>query len=118
MFKRAADRAAGALNVTPLNAEQLEESRKSAIELETYFAKVLAERRKAPGDDLISQMILAEEDGQRLTDDEIVANLCFLFVAGYETTENMIGNTLIALQRHPEQRERVKADLSIMPKVG
>ncbi|MBU9191414.1 cytochrome P450 [Burkholderia gladioli] len=117
MFKRAADRAAGALNVTPLNAEQLEESRKSAIELETYFAKVLAERRKEPGDDLISQMILAEEDGQRLTDDEIVANLCFLFVAGHETTENMIGNTLIALQRHPEQRERVKADLSIMPRV-
>ncbi|WP_246793726.1 cytochrome P450 [Burkholderia perseverans] len=117
MFKRAADRAAGALNVTPLNAEQLEESRKSAIELETYFAKVLAERRKEPGDDLISQMILAEEDGQRLTDDEIVANLCFLFVAGHETTENMIGNTLIALQHHPEQRERVKADLSIMPKV-
>lgn len=117
MFKKAADKAAGALNVTPLNAEQLEESKQSALQLEAYFARVLAERRKHPGDDLISQMILAEENGERLTDDEIVANLCFLFVAGHETTENMIGNSLIALQRHPEQRERVKADLSLMPNV-
>ncbi|WDD91549.1 cytochrome P450 [Burkholderia sp. FERM BP-3421] len=117
MFKKAADKAAGALNVTPLNAEQLEESKQSALQLEAYFARVLAERRKHPGDDLISQMILAEENGERLTDDEIVANLCFLFVAGHETTENMIGNSLIALQRHPEQRERVKADPSLMPNV-
>jgi cytochrome P450 len=117
MFKKAADNAAGALNVTPLNAEQLEVAKQSALQLEGYFARVLAERRKNPGDDLISQMILAEENGERLTDDEIVANLCFLFVAGHETTENMIGNSLIALQRHPEQRERVKADLSLMPNV-
>ncbi|GLU34689.1 cytochrome P450 [Trinickia caryophylli] len=117
MFKKAADNAAGALNVTPLNAEQLEVAKQSALELEAYFGRVLAERRRQPGDDLISQMILAEEDGERLSDDEIVANLCFLFVAGHETTENMIGNSLIALHHHPDAFARAKTDPAILPAV-
>lgn len=117
LFKETADHVAGAIDVTPLNAEQLEVAKQSAIKLESYFATVLAERRKNPGDDLISQMIQAEEDGERLTDEEIVSNLCFIFVAGHETTENMIGNSLIALYRNPEQLAQAKADPSKMPAV-
>jgi len=117
LFKEAADHVSGAIDVTPLSPEKLEQAKQSAIELEAYFAKIIRVRRENPGEDLISQMILAEEEGERMTDEEIVANVCFLFVAGHETTENMIGNALIALHRQPEQLQRAISDLSILPSV-
>ncbi|HXJ35372.1 MAG TPA: cytochrome P450 [Candidatus Eisenbacteria bacterium] len=69
-----------------------------------YFAEDLARRRKRPGDDLVSALIDAEVDGERLTDAEIIG-FCFLMViAGNETTTKMLGNAIVLLARHPDQR--------------
>lgn len=69
-----------------------------------YFAEDLARRRKRRGDDLISALIDAEIDGERLTDAEIIGFCFLLVIAGNETTTKMLGNAIVLLARHPEQR--------------
>jgi cytochrome P450 len=69
-----------------------------------YFTALITERRAEPRDDLLSQLIQAEEEGDRLTDRELIANATFLFGAGHETTQNLIGNGINLLARHPDQR--------------
>ena len=73
-----------------------------------YFAALVAERRRQPRDDLLSALIAAEEDGQRLSDDELLTNMTFLFGAGHETTQNLIGNAVLALLENPSQLERLQ----------
>ncbi len=84
-------------------------------ELERFFSKVVDERRAHPGDDLISLLIAAEENGNALNHSEIVSNVILLFFAGHETTSNMLSNALIALYRHPDELDRLKANPSLMP---
>jgi cytochrome P450 len=67
------------------------------------FAQV-AERRRSPRDDLLSALIQAEEEGDRLSEIELLATVLLLYIAGHETTVNLIGNGLLALLRHPDQR--------------
>jgi hypothetical protein len=69
-----------------------------------YFAEDLARRRKRPGDDLISALIEAEIEGERLTDGEIIGFCFLLVIAGNETTTKMLANALVLLDRHPDQR--------------
>jgi cytochrome P450 len=71
--------------------------------LRGYFADRVAERRAEPRDDLISELVEAEVDGRRLTDDEIFAFLLLLLPAGIETTYRSLGNLLFALLTHPDQ---------------
>ena len=66
-------------------------------------------RRKNPGDDLITQLVQAEEDGSKLSNEELTANIILLFGAGHETTVNLIGNGLLALHRNPDQLALLKA---------
>jgi len=79
------------------------EMNSAEVEFHDYVAGQLAECRSAPRDDILSLLSNTEVDGVRLTDDEIIANVQFLFVAGHETTVNLIGNGLLALLRHPDQ---------------
>lgn len=72
-------------------------------QLTDYFAYLIERRREDPGNDLISALIAAEEQGQQLTTDEINATLRLLFVAGYENAVNLIGHGMLALLRHPDQ---------------
>src|SRR5262245_51423471 len=72
--------------------------------LARYFAEDLARRRRRPGGDLISALLDAEVDGERLTDAEIVGFCFLLVIAGNETTTKMLGNAMVLLDRHPEQR--------------
>jgi len=72
--------------------------------LARYFAEDLARRRATPGDDLISALLVAEVDGERLTDAEIVGFCFLLVIAGNETTTKMLGNAAVLLERHPDQR--------------
>jgi cytochrome P450 len=72
--------------------------------LRRYFGKLVRRRRKdGPGDDLLGALIDAEERGDALTEDELLANAVLLLAAGHETTTSLIGNGLLALLRHPEQ---------------
>jgi cytochrome P450 len=82
----------------------------AAITLVGYYADMLAQRRKQPTDDLTSALLDAEIDGDHLADDEIIAFLFLMVVAGNETTTKLLGNALFHLTAHPEQRARVFAD--------
>ncbi|EFC86721.1 cytochrome P450 [Parafrankia sp. EUN1f] len=83
--------------------------------LKRYFAQILAARRAAPRDDLISDLAAAELDGQRLTDDEIFSFLRLLLPAGVETTYRSTGSMLFGLLSHPDQLDAVRADRSLIP---
>jgi cytochrome P450 len=100
----------------PISAEELQKTGLDYVSLEEYFADVIKARRAQPGNDLISMLISVEENGEKLSDDEIISNVILLFLAGHETTSNMIGNALVALHRHPQQLERLKRDPGLMPK--
>jgi cytochrome P450 len=80
-----------------------------------YVQCVAAERRRAPGDDLISLLLTAQDGDVALTDAELAFFVLLLLVAGNETTTNLIGNATNALMRHPEQLARVRADRSLLP---
>jgi cytochrome P450 len=88
---------------------------KALGEMSDYFDDLVEVRRKALEDDLLSVMIAAEEDGDRLTHEELIANAILMFAAGFETTTNLIGNGLVALCAHPDQLQRLRDDRSLMP---
>jgi cytochrome P450 len=83
--------------------------------LRDYFAAVLEERRKAPADDLISELTQVEVDGQRLDDEEIYSFLRLLLPAGVETTYRASGSLLFGLLTNPEQLAAVVADRDLIP---
>ena len=82
--------------------------------LKEYFGEILAERRHAPEDDLISVLAESEIDGERLTDDEIFAFLLLILPAGVETTYRASGNLLVAMLTDPSLLEMVRSDRNIM----
>jgi cytochrome P450 len=84
-------------------------------EMVAYFQAAVRDHRAHPRDDLISAFVTAEIDGDRLTDDEIVANTIVTMVGGQETTTNLIGNGVLTLLRHPDEFEMLKADPSLVP---
>lgn len=83
-------------------------------EWDAYIRELLAAKRKTPGDSLLDAMLAADVEGARLTEDEIAANAVFLFVAGHETTTNLIGNGLLALLRHPAQLAKLRAEPALL----
>ena len=78
--------------------------------INAYFDGLIAERRARPQADLVSELIRAEDEGDKLTEPELRATLTLLFAAGFETTTNLIGNGLLALLRHPEELQRLRDD--------
>jgi len=114
-FKRWSDEIAATLGGPFTPPEVLERARKSANELADYFRGVIAERRREPAEDLISGLIAAEEQGQILSEDEMLATAMLLLVAGNETTTNLIGNGTLALLRNPDQLRRLQDDPSLIP---
>ncbi|WP_190017622.1 cytochrome P450 [Streptomyces lucensis] len=82
----------------------------AAEEFGAYIAGHLEKRRADPRDDIISRLLLARFDGERLSDEEIVANVMMFFMGGHETTVNLIGNGMLALLRHPGQLRALRED--------
>ena len=80
-----------------------------------YFGRLIADRRAHPGDDLLSALVAAEEAGDRLSEDELLATCILLLVAGHETTMNLIGNGMLGLFRHPAEMERLRAEPDLIP---
>ena len=87
----------------------------SGLFLQRYLRGLIRQRRAHPGNSLLDALIAAEEDGDVLTQDELIANAILLLVAGHITTTNLIGNGLLALLHHPEQLRALQEDPSLMP---
>ncbi|MEX2245554.1 MAG: cytochrome P450 [Dehalococcoidia bacterium] len=111
-FKAWSDEIVLGLGISSL--EDARRSRKAVRELQAYFARVAEERRREPREDLLSALVAAEDEGDRLTAAEVYQTCNLLLVAGHETTTNLIGNGLLALLRHPEQLELLRRDPSLI----
>ena len=85
------------------------------LELVQYLNAVYDERRQEPRDDLMSALLAAEIDGQKLTQSELTGFALLLLIAGNETTTNLLGNGIQLLHDHPDQRERLVADPESIP---
>ena len=97
------------LDPVPLTPEEIKQGNAGNAMAAMYFQQMFELRRKTPGDDLITQLVQAEEDGSKLSNEELTANIILLFGAGHETTVNLIGNGLLALHRNPDQLALLKA---------
>ncbi|MFC3451661.1 cytochrome P450 [Amycolatopsis speibonae] len=98
-----------------ITAGDVAEMNRAETEFREYVAGELDRRRAAPTDDILSLLVHSEVDGVRLTDHEIIANVLFLFVAGHETTVNLVGNGVLALLRHPDQLQLLRENPELMP---
>ena len=94
----------------PTEPEVIERGTAARHALANYFRGLIAERRRRPKADLLSDLIAAEEQGDKLTEGELMATVLLLFVAGHETTVNLIGNGTLALLRHPVELRALRAD--------
>jgi pimeloyl-[acyl-carrier protein] synthase len=95
-------------------AEAILRSQSGIVEMRAYLRTLLDERRKQPREDLISELLSLEVDGDRLGEDELLSTCLTLLVAGHETTTNLIGSAIWLLLKHPEQRTRLRADPTLM----
>jgi cytochrome P450 len=97
------------LDPVPLSPEEIRQGNAANAMAQMYFQQLFELRRRSPGDDLTTQLVQAEEDGSKLSNEELTANIILLFGAGHETTVNLIGNGLLALHRNPDQLALLKA---------
>jgi cytochrome P450 len=97
-----------------VSPDALAEAIKADAALDDYFSHLVAERRAHPREDLLSQLIQAEDEGDQLTEEELISTTVLLFAAGFETTTHLIGNGLLALLRHPDQLDRLRADHGLL----
>ncbi|MFL6155120.1 MAG: cytochrome P450 [Marmoricola sp.] len=86
----------------------------ASMQMFSYFSDLLAARKENPADDLVTALLLAEDEGDRMSDGELTAFLFLMVVAGNETTTKLLGNAVSNLARHPEQRDAVFADPSLI----
>ncbi|HWD06443.1 MAG TPA: cytochrome P450 [Amycolatopsis sp.] len=100
---------------TLLGSGDVEHLQAAAIAMHSYLVELVARKRAEPGDDLLSGLVLATDEGDSLSEDELVSMAFLLLVAGHETTVNLIGNATLALLRAPEQRAKLAADPGLMP---
>jgi cytochrome P450 len=98
-----------------VSAEEEQEIAGAGRAMFEYLEQVVEDKRANLGDDILSDLIRAEDDGDRLDAEEIQAQVMLLFVAGHETTVNLIGNGLVHLFRFPEQLDRLRADPTLDP---
>lgn len=80
-----------------------------------YFTQLFEERRAHPQDDLVSALLQEEVDGERLSNEELIGFCVLLLVAGNETTTNLLGNTILCLDEHPEAVQRLRANRDLVP---
>jgi cytochrome P450 len=115
VFVRNAPAIASRLDPSPMRtAENMRRADAATAELRTYLDGLIEVRRREPRDDLLSALIAAEEEGDKLSDEELMAQVMLLYIAGHETTVNLIGNGSLALARNPEQYQRLRQDPSLI----
>src|SRR6476646_3480712 len=109
MFYTGARNSGRILEPVPLTPAEIQQSNAGQAMIKMYFEQLFELRRKNPGDELTMQLRQAEEDGSKLSNEELYAIIILLFGAGHETTVNLIGNGLLALYRNPDQLALLKA---------
>jgi cytochrome P450 len=95
--------------------EQMEEAAAAVDRFTEYFTALIAKRRAEPRGDILSAMIAAEEQGDRLSEAELISNAMLILNAGHETTTNLIGNGTLALLRNPGELVRLRRDPALLP---
>jgi cytochrome P450 len=98
-----------------IDGDAMATGRQAQMNCFNYFVNTISERRKHPGNDLVSALVHGELDGQKLTDMEILFNCFLLIIGGQETTRNAASGVMLALMQSPEQRERLTRDRSLLP---
>lgn len=91
------------------------QTRAAELALTRYLQDLVRERRADPDDSILSRLIAAEEEGDRLTSGEVVSTALLLLIAGFETTGNLIGNGMVALLGDPDSRDRLRQDPALVP---
>lgn len=109
-LKRWSDALAASMGAARPSLELALAARDAVVEMEDYFRGVLAARRSAPGDDLLSELVAAREDGKLLDEQELLSTCSMLLFGGHETTTNLIANGLLALLRNPDQLAVLRAE--------
>lgn len=97
-----------------LTPGDFEAAANAAIAFASYFLPLFEQRRREPRDDLVSALVAAEEQSDRLSPEELLTTCVLLLSAGHETTMNLIGNGLLALLRHPDQLALLRRDPSVV----
>ena len=103
------------LDPVPLSRAEIDRANNDNLATAAYFHSLFELRRRQPGDDLTTQLVQAEEEGHKLNNEELTANVILLFGAGHETTVNLIGNGLLALHRNPGQLRLLKESPTLIP---
>jgi cytochrome P450 len=101
--------------ITPaLTPEDMAQFGAFVDEFVTYLRELFERRRSTPGDDLISALLQVEEGGDTLSEEELFSMVVLLIIAGHETTVSLIGNAVLALLEHPDQRHALESDPTLM----
>ena len=103
------------LEFLPMTDEVLAKANHAVEALADYFSDLAAKRRQNPTDDLFSALVHATEDGESLSNQELIANAILLYVAGHETTAGGTALALLSLHRNPDQLDLLKANPSLIP---
>lgn len=103
------------LTIEPsLREDQIRRVERASEELYAYFEDIIEQRRREPQDDMITALLNAEDEGDRLTHEELLGTLVLLLVAGNETTRNLIGNGMRALLKHPDQLRKLRDNSDLL----
>ena len=113
-FKKWSDDFMAIIGVVRREPNLMETARQSMTEFTDYIGDLQEQRRQQPQDDLLSALFNVEEEGNKLSHEELVANSILLLAAGHETTTNMIGNGLLALLHYPDQMQKLRNDPSLI----
>jgi len=97
------------------NPDRVPRILRTVEEMTSYFRAAMRERRALSREGLVSALMNAEVEGDRLTEDEVIANCIVTMVGGQETTTNLIGNGVLSLLRNPAELERLRGDLTLIP---
>jgi len=114
-LKAWSDDLAGFIGSAVANPDKYARAAQSVQQLNEYFGRLVALRRREPRHDVVSSLLAPHEPHEALTDDEVIATCALLLFAGHETTSNLIGNAVIALLRHRDQYEAWRKDPSLTP---
>lgn len=113
-FKEWSDDIVGFIGAGRATSERAERGLESMSALTEYYRPIIEERRRQPQDDLISALTTAQDQGDQLTDEELLATSITLLAGGHETTAGLIGNGLLALAQHPEETLKLRGDPNLL----